>query len=298
MEMKIKVDQNDIRLDKFLGTNTEFSREYISKLIENEFVMVNGKVITKPAYKVKIDDEIEFEDGLIQEDTFEAEDIPLDIVYEDEYLMIINKPSGIVVHPGAGNKNHTLVNALKYHTDNLSDLSGEFRTGIVHRLDKDTSGLMLVAKTNKVHELLSDDFKHKRVKREYLALINGVFPSNKAKIDAPIGRSKTDFRKMEVCKDGKNAVTNLVVEKKYKNYTLVRLSLETGRTHQIRCHLAYIGYPVYNDPVYSKNVCTPYGQFLHSTSIDFIHPITKKEIHFECPINGEFKEFIDKLDKE
>jgi 23S rRNA pseudouridine1911/1915/1917 synthase len=295
--MTINVDDNDIRIDKYISDNSEFSREYVNKLISNGFVLVNNKSI-KPSYKVKSGDIIDIHDGLKKEIINAKENIKLDIVYEDDYLMVINKPSGLVVHPGNGNAEHTLVNALLYYTDDLSDSSGVDRAGIVHRLDKDTSGLMLVAKTNKAHELLADDFKNKRIKREYLALVNGVFPSATAKIDAPIGRSKKDFRMMEVTASGKKAVTNVRVEKHYKKYTLLRLSLETGRTHQIRCHLAYIGYPVYNDPVYSKNSNSEFGQFLHSTSIDFVHPITKKHLHFECDVPQEFKDMLNTLEQE
>lgn len=291
------IDQESIRIDKYLALNTDYSRQYISKLIENGNVLVNNKKV-KPSYKVRLQDKIQIDDTLKEVEKFEKEDIKLDIVYEDEDIMVINKPSGLVVHPGNGNKNHTMVNALLYHTEYLSDVSGTKRAGIVHRLDKDTSGLMLVAKTNKAHEILADDFKNKRVKRQYLALIHGDFPSSSAKIDAPIKRSKKDFRMMEVAKDGKKAITNLYVEKHFKKYTLVRLSLETGRTHQIRCHLAYIGYPIYNDPVYSKDNASEFGQFLHSTSIDFIHPITKKALHFSAPLPEEFENFLSNLEKE
>ena len=292
--MKLVVEKSDERLDKYLALNTDFSREYILKLIKASKVTVNGK-LEKASFRLKENDIIEYTDDLKEDTPFTAEDIKLDIVYEDEYLMVINKQSGLVVHPGSGNKNHTLVNALLFHGSELSDEAGEYRAGIVHRLDKDTSGLMLVAKTNKVHEILAEYFKEKKVKREYLALIHGDFPSATAKINAPIGRSKKDFRVMEVIPNGKNAVTNLKVEKHYKKYTLVRLSLETGRTHQIRCHLAYIGYPIFNDPVYSKDKATPFGQFLHSASIDFIHPITKEHMHFEAELPSEFSDFLKKL---
>ena len=210
--------------------------------------------------------------------------------------MVINKPSGLVVHPGNGNTDNTLVNGLMYYTNELSDLGGNERVGIVHRLDKDTSGLMLVAKTNKVHELLSDDFKNKRVYREYYALLIGKFPSDTAYIDAPIGRSKTNFNKMEVRSDGKVAKTNLKVIKRYKDYTLVSLVLETGRTHQIRVHMKYIGYPIYNDPVYVNKEATSFGQFLHSKVIRFIHPISKETLEFTSDLPKEFQTFIDKLD--
>ena len=295
MDLEVQYEQ---RLDKYISENTDYSREYVTKLVLSGFVKVDNSVVSKPGLKLKSKQKINIVDGLKKEIKHEAEKIDIDIIYEDEYLMIINKPSGLVVHPGNGNQEHTLVNALLYHSKDLSNVSGIDRAGIVHRLDKDTSGLMVVAKNNQVHQLLVDYFKDKKIKREYIALVHGVFPSSTAKIDAPIGRSKKDFRMMEVTSSGKRAITNVVVEKRYKKYTLLRLILETGRTHQIRCHLNYIGYPIVNDPVYSKDKATEFGQFLHSTSIDFIHPITQKHIHFEQEAPLEFKEFLTRLEKE
>lgn len=293
--MKIEVNGEDIRIDKYLSDVTDYSRELITKMIKEKYILVNDKEV-KPSYKVKLNDIINIDESFKIEDDINPVKMNLEIIYEDEYLMVINKPSGLVVHPGNGNQNNTLVNGLKYYTDNLSDIGGEERVGIVHRLDKDTSGLMLVAKTNKVHELLSDDFKNKRVYREYYALLIGKFPSDTAHIDAPIGRSKTNFNKMEVRSDGKNARTNLKVLKRYKDYTLVSLVLETGRTHQIRVHMNYVGYPIYNDPVYVNKKATEFGQFLHSKKIKFTHPITKKVLEFETDLPLIFREFIDKLD--
>ena len=293
--MKIEVNVEDIRIDKYLSDVTDYSRELITKMIKEKYILVNDKEI-KPSYKVKLNDVINIDESFKIEDDINPVEIDLEIVYEDEHLMVINKPSGLVVHPGNGNQNNTLVNGLKYYTDNLSDIGGEERVGIVHRLDKDTSGLMLVAKTNKVHELLSDDFKNKRVYREYYALLIGKFPSDTAHIDAPIGRSKTNFNKMEVRSDGKNARTNLKVLKRYKDYTLVSLVLETGRTHQIRVHMNYVGFPIYNDPVYVNKKSTEFGQFLHSKKIRFTHPITKKVMEFESDLPVIFSEFLDKLD--
>ncbi len=293
--MKLEIKEYNIRLDKCISNNTEYSRSLIEKMINAGYVHVNGEV-KKGSYVVSEKDEIEVKDGFIVETELKKSDIKLDIVYEDNDLIVINKPSGLVVHPGNGNNENTLVNGLLNYTDELSDEGGTNRVGIVHRLDKDTSGLMLVAKNNKTHEILSEGFKNKTIKREYYALVHGVFPSSSAKINAPIGKSGKDFRKQEVHEKGKNAVTNLKVIKRYKKYTLVRLSLETGRTHQIRVHLEYIGYPIVNDPVYGLGVASEYGQFLHSTSIDFNHPITNEEMHFELPISGEFKKFIKDLD--
>ena len=294
--MKIIVNEEGIRLDKYLADNTDYSREHILKMIKSDFIKVNNK-IEKPSYKVEANDEIDIDESFKETSDIKPEDIEFEIVYEDNDLMIINKPSGLVVHPGSGNWEHTLVNGLMMHNKNLSDLSGEERPGIVHRIDKDTSGLMVVAKTNKCHELLTEYFKEHKVKRTYIALIKGVFPHDTATIDAPIGRDKTNRLKMAVtAENSKNAVTHLKVLKRYEKYTLVSLNLETGRTHQIRVHMAYIGYPIYNDPIYRSKEATPFGQFLHSSEIDFIHPITAEHLHFKCDLPKEFQDFIDNLD--
>ncbi len=295
--MMIKSTTEGERIDKYLSLNTDYSRELLSKMIKAGYVKVNGNTI-KPSYKVLIDDEIDIDESFKIESDIMPEDIPFEILYEDNDLMVINKPSGLVVHPGNGNQNHTLVNALMYHNKSLSDIGGEERPGIVHRIDKDTSGVMLVAKTNKCHELLAEDFKNKKVKRTYIALLKGVFPHQSATIDAPIGRDKNNRLKMCVTADNsKKAVTHLKVIKRYNKYTLVSLVLDTGRTHQIRVHTAYIGYPVYNDPVYSQSDATPFGQFLHSSEVDFIHPITGDHLHFSAPLPKEFQDFIDNLEE-
>ena len=295
--MLIKVKNDCERLDKYLTDNTEYSRVTITKMIKQNLILVNGQVL-KASHVLKENDEIEITADLKIENHIIAEEMPLDIVYEDKYLMVINKPSGLVVHPGNGHQTKTLVNGLMAHTS-LSDLNGETRPGIVHRIDKDTSGLLLVAKTNQVHQLLADDFKHKRIKRTYIALLSGVFPHDSATIDAPIGRDKQNRQKMAVTADNsKIAVTNLRVVKKYENYTLVELVLETGRTHQIRVHLSYIGYPIYNDPVYNTKNSNDFGQFLHSAALEFTHPITKEIMHFDCQLPDPFQKFMDKLDQE
>lgn len=292
--MKLVVKENNKRIDKYISENTEYSRSYIEKLIKNGLVLVNGKS-TIESYKVCESDEIEINDNLDKNTGIKPSEMNLDIVYEDDDLMIINKPSGVVVHPGAGNHENTLVNGLINYTNNLSNINGDIRPGIVHRLDKDTSGLMVVAKNNKSHELLSEMFKNHDIKRTYVALTNGVIPYNKGTIDVPIKRDDKHFDKMMACEDGKKAITHFKVLKRYNNYTLLSLNLETGRTHQIRVHLAYLGYPLYNDPVYSNKACTSFGQFLHSKEIDFVHPISGKKLHFEVPLPNEFKEFIDNL---
>ena len=294
--IKLISDAENIRIDKYLASKLDYSREYIGKLIDAKLVFVYDKGV-KASYKVSLNDEIVvYDEKLKVEEDILPVKMDLDIVYEDEYLMVINKPSGLVVHPGNGNYNNTLVNGLMYYTKNLSNIGGEFRPGIVHRIDKDTSGLLLIAKTNLVHEILADDFKNKRIKREYIALLDGVFMQGSATIDAPIGRDKNNREKMAVIEDGKHAVTHMKVLKRYDKNTLVSCVLETGRTHQIRVHMAYIGYPIHNDPVYSKKEATSFGQFLHSYKMNFIHPITKKEMEFVCPLPKYFQEFLDSLE--
>ncbi|MDE6284292.1 MAG: RluA family pseudouridine synthase [Bacilli bacterium] len=294
--MNLKSCTSDIRVDKFLSIETDYSRETITKMINEGFIKVNGKMI-KPSYKIKVDDEVTIDESYIQDTSVEAVEMPLNIVYEDDDILVINKPSGLVVHPGNGNYNNTLVNGLMYYTQNLSDIGDTSRPGIVHRLDKDTSGLMLVAKSNKAHEVLADDFKNKRVHREYIALLEGVLPTNQAFVDAPIGRSKENFQKMTVMQGGKSARTHVTVLQKFPQYTLVKLVLETGRTHQIRVHMAYIGHPVVNDPVYGKKEATEFGQFLHSAYLKFTHPITHEILEFSCEMPHEMQEFLDALQK-
>lgn len=296
--MQIVVEEENVRIDKYLASNTEFSRSLIGKMLEDKAILLNGKSV-KASHKVSLNDIIAIQDGYLKEDFIAPSKMDLNIVYEDDDIIVINKPSGVVVHPGSGNKDNTLVNGLKYYTNNLSNTNGEERPGIVHRIDKDTSGLIMVAKTNMAHEILGEMFKNKEVKREYIALIKGVFPHNSATIDAPIGRDKLDRKKMTVTgENSKNAITHLKVLKRYKNYTLVSLILDTGRTHQIRVHMKYIGYPIYNDPVYTNDVTTSFGQFLHSSKMDFVHPITKDKMHFECSLPQEFEEFIDSLEQD
>ena len=294
--IKVVSDKENIRIDKYLASILDYSREYIGRLIDSKLVLVNDKIV-KASYKVALQDEIVIHDEQMKvEDHIEPVKMDLDIVYEDEYLMVINKPSGLVVHPGAGNYNNTLVNGLMYYTKHLSDVGGSTRPGIVHRIDKDTSGLLLIAKTNQIHEILADDFKNKRIKREYIALLDGVFKNGSATIDAPIGRDKQNRERMSVVEDGKHAITHMKVLKRYDGYTLVSCVLETGRTHQIRVHMAYIGYPIHNDPIYSKKEADSFGQFLHSYKMNFIHPITKKEMEFTCPLPKYFEDFLKELE--
>lgn len=297
--MKLIVEKERERLDKYLASKLEYSRATIIKMLDNGNITVNGKN-EKASYKIKEGDLVEVLEEFREETDIVPIPMNLDIVYEDADIMVINKPSGLVVHPGSGNSNHTLVNGLMYYTSTLSDVNGEERPGIVHRIDKDTSGLLLVAKNNKVHQILSSYFqKHENIKREYIALLSGRFPHDSATIDAPIGRDATDRKRMTVTSvNAKEAITHMKVIKKYKDYTLVSCVLKTGRTHQIRVHMKYIGYPVYNDPVYNTKKATSFGQFLHSYKLDLIHPITKEEMHFEVPLPDYFQAFINSLDKD
>lgn len=295
--MEIKVEDNLQRIDKYLVEQMDESRSTIAKMIDAEFILVNGKK-TKANYVVKVGDVIEVKDGFIEDIDLEPENIPLDIIYEDDDVIVVNKKSGMTVHPGNGNERGTLVNALLYHTNNLSDCNGDIRPGIVHRIDKDTSGLMVVAKNNKAHEILADNLSRHEINREYIALLKGEFMSDTATVDAPIGRDKVNRKRMAVtAQNSKDAITHFRVIERYKGYTLVRLRLETGRTHQIRVHMDYIGYPVYNDPVYTNDKCSEFGQFLHSTSLSFVHPITGEELNFEVEVPEEFQSFIDTLEK-
>ena len=288
---------NNERIDKYLSSNTELSRTLISKMIEDEYILVNGKK-TKNNYKVKENDTITIKEDYVTEVDIVPEEMDLNIVYEDEDIIVINKDSGVVVHPGNGNYSGTLVNGLMYYTNNLSDINGEVRPGIVHRIDKDTSGLIIVAKNNKSHEILSEYFQNKTITRTYIALIKGELKTNNATIDAPIGRSENDRKKMAVTsKNSKHAITHLTVLKRYKGYTLVKLKLDTGRTHQIRVHMLYIGHPVYNDPVYTNDKCSEFGQFLHSYSMEFIHPTTKEKIYLECPLPEYFVSHLECLEE-
>jgi 23S rRNA pseudouridine1911/1915/1917 synthase len=293
--MEIKVN-NEARIDKYLGENTKYSRSIIVKMIDDKLIKVNNKAINKGSYQVKINDLITLPDNYQTEVLLKPEAMPLEIIYEDEYLMVINKPSGLVVHPGNGNLDHTLVNGLLYYTNALATNTESFRPGIVHRIDKDTSGLIMVAKTNEAHEKLANCFKNHTIKRTYITLLCGVLPHDKITIDAPIGRDPKYREQMTVTsKNSKQAITHLTVLKRYQNYTLVKANLETGRTHQIRVHTKYIGYPIFNDPVYNHQVDPRYGQFLHSFAMDFIHPFTDKVMHLETPLPDYFADYLKTL---
>ncbi len=293
MEIKIKEENSNIRLDNYLTSIINTSRSNITKHIKDGTIKVNDKAV-KPGYLLRLGDIISYNEW--NESTLvEKENIPLDIYYEDEDVIVVYKKSGMVVHPGNGNYHGTLVNALTYYTDELSSINGSDRPGIVHRIDKDTSGLLLISKNNKSHQILSDDFKNKRIKRKYIALVSGVINESSGKINAPIGRDILDRKKMCVTdKNSKNAVTNFTVLKRYKNSTLIECILETGRTHQIRVHMAYIGHPVINDPVYGKKI-NDYGQLLHAYYLGFNHPTTKEFMEFTCPLEPKFEEMLNEF---
>ena len=295
--MDIIIVKEDIkkRIDAFIAENTEFSRVAVQRLIDEKKILVNGKP-TKASYKVQNGDEIQVEKVEAQEISLEAQDIPVDVLYEDKDIIVINKPKGMVVHPANGNPNGTLVNAvMAICKDSLSGIGGEIRPGIVHRLDKDTSGVIIVAKNDKAHINLSEQIKNHEVEKTYIALVRGNVPENEATINMPIGRSTKDRKKMAVTKTGKNAVTHFKVLKRHNNYTLLEVKIETGRTHQIRVHLAEIGYPIIGDGVYSngKNEWGVEGQCLHAKSIKFKHPISQKEMFIEAPLPSYFQNIID-----
>lgn len=295
--MNLEVLENSARIDQYLASRLDISRSKIQKLISQEKILVNGNSVSNN-YVVKSGDMIYVDSNLDFSISVEKEDIPLDVVYEDDYLLIVNKESGMVVHPAPGNYSKTLVNALLYKFS-LSK-NDTIRPGIVHRIDKDTSGLLVVAKDDKTHELLSNMIKNKEVERIYIALVDGIIPHETGTIDAPIGRDIDNRQKMKVTDiNAKSAITHFRVIKRFynANQTLIECKLETGRTHQIRVHMAYIGYPIYNDPVYGKRKnTTSFGQFLHSKSISFIHPITNEVIKKEVELPYEFKKYLDEID--
>ena len=295
--MELVVNRNGERLDSYLATELDLSRSKIQKLIKEDKILVNGKSVNS-SYTVKENDCVSVNDSLDFTINIEPENIDIDVVYEDDYLAVINKASGMVVHPAPGNYTGTLVNALLYRFNTLSN--NNIRPGIVHRIDKDTTGLLVVAKDDKTHELLSDMLKKKEVKRTYWAIVDGIIPHSTGTIDAPIGRDVNNREKMCVTDiNSKDAITHFKILKRFKNtnQTLIECNLDTGRTHQIRVHMAYIGYPIYNDPVYGKNKkTTSFGQFLHSKKISFIHPITNELIEKEVDLPKEFKEYLEEID--
>lgn len=294
------VNKNDKgkRLDIYIAENfNELSRTMIKKLIESNNILVNDKS-EKVSYKVQANDNISIDVPEAKETKLKAQEIPLDIIYEDSDIIVVNKPKGMVVHPANGNPDGTLVNAiLSICKNSLSGIGGELRPGIVHRLDKDTSGLIIVAKNDKAHINMSEQIKERNVKKTYIALVRGNVPEEEATINMPIGRSTKDRKKMAVTKNGKQAITHFKVLKRYSKYTLLEIKIETGRTHQIRVHMAEIGYPVVGDAVYSngKNEFGIEGQMLHAYKLEFMHPITNKHMELTAPLPQYFEEILKKL---
>ncbi len=297
---KIVVDELNIgeRLDSYIaGKEEDLTRTAVKKLIEDGNIKVNNN-IQKNSYKVRLNDIIEIDEPEVKDINIHAQNIPIEVVYEDSDIIVVNKPKGLVVHPANGNWDGTLVNAIMaICKDSLSGIGGEIRPGIVHRLDKDTSGLLIVAKNDKSHIDLSQQIKDRKVRKVYYALVRGVVPENEATINMPIGRSTKDRKKMAVVKDGKEAITHFKVIERYNKYTLLEVKIDTGRTHQIRVHLSQIGFPVVGDEVYSngKNEFSVKGQLLHAKSLDFKHPVTNEEMHLEAELPEEFKEVLEKL---
>ncbi|MFJ6965094.1 MAG: RluA family pseudouridine synthase [Ligilactobacillus ruminis] len=291
------VEMQNGRLDKVCSEIfSDYSRSQIKQLLDGGNITVNGKT-EKAKYKVKSGDVIRLEEPETRTLELRPENIPLDIVYEDDDVIVINKPQGMVVHPAPGHDEHTLVNALLYHCP-LSTINGTFRPGIVHRIDKDTSGLLMVAKNDKAHRSLAKQLKDKTNIREYVALVHGRIAEDEGTINSPIGRSLKDRKKQAVVKDGRNAVTHFEVLKRYRDYTFVKCILETGRTHQIRVHMKYIGHPLVGDPLYGpKKTIKGNGQFLHAGKLGFVHPTTGKLLIFEAPLPKIFQECLEKLDK-
>lgn len=296
----INQEQTGNRLDKIISIiDSDVSRTAVKRLIDEEKILVNG-LKQKASYEVKEGDKIEIEEETPKESSIKAQDLPIDVIYEDDDILVINKPKGMVVHPGNGNPDGTLANAVMgLCGESLSGIGGTIRPGIIHRLDKDTSGIIVVAKNDKAHIDISEQIKNRKTTKKYIALVRGTIKEEEATINMPIGRSNKDRKKMAVRKDGKDAITHFKVLKRYGEYTLLELKIDTGRTHQIRVHLAEIGHPVIGDYTYSngKNPFNVVGQMLHSKRIEFTHPTTKKKVYFEAPIPKYFQDVIDFLEK-
>ena len=298
LEVTVRDKDELTRVDKYLTlADPDLSRSMIKKLIEEKKVLVNGNPC-KASYQVRLNDVLE----ITEVDLFDWEITPtkmdLDIVYEDDDVLVVNKPSGMVVHPAPGHYDDTMVNGLMYHINALSDVNGDLRPGIIHRIDKDTSGLLMVAKTNRAHMILAEELKNKETKREYIALVDGIIKNKTGKISAPIGRDRSNRLKMAVIASGKPAVTYFEVLEVFEDKTLIKCVLETGRTHQIRVHMAYIGHPLVGDYVYGNAKNSEFGQYLHAKTLGFTHPITGEFMEFDSELPDEFKDFINKLRKQ
>lgn len=286
------------RLDKFISENSEISRSFASKLIEDGSVLINGREASKKT-KVNINDEVEITFDEPEELEAKPENIPIDIVYEDDSVIVVNKPQGMVVHPAPGNPGGTVVNGLLYHCS-LSNINGVVRPGIVHRIDKDTSGLLVVAKTNMAHEFLSEQLKDRKALRKYWCIVNGNIKEDEGTVDKPIGRHPVDRKRMAIIEGGRDAVTHYRVLERFGKFTLVECTLETGRTHQIRVHMASIGHSIVGDPVYGikRDRENGKGQVLHAKTIGFIHPKTKELMEFNSELPEYFKQLLNKIRSE
>ncbi len=296
-KLVVKSDLKGIRIDKVIATlKPEFSRDFIIENVKNGTFLVNDKAV-KPSYKAEENDVILIPELETKKLDLEACDLGLEIVYEDDDVAVVNKPKGLVVHPSLTSSEPTLVNGLLYELDDLSSINGVERPGIVHRIDKDTTGLLMIAKNDNASKSLTEQLKNHSCNRTYHALVYGVINEDKGRINAPIGRSKEDRKKMAVIKDGKEAITNFKVLKRFKDFTYIECKLETGRTHQIRVHLEYIGHPLVGDKTYGRRkVIGDQGQFLHAKTIGFVHPTTGKWMEFDSEIPAYFKEFMDNLE--
>ncbi len=298
----VKKEDDKIRIDSYLAKQKNgLSRVAVQRLIEEEKILVNGKK-TKASYKIQENDKIIVEEDKPKETNLKAQNIPIEIIYEDKDIIVVNKPKGMVVHPANGNPDGTLVNAvMAICKDSLSGIGGEIRPGIVHRIDKDTSGILIVAKNDKAHINLSEQIKNHQVKKTYIAIVRGIVKENEATINMPIGRSTRDRKKMAVVKNGKEAITHFkVLERDFEhNITLLEVTIETGRTHQIRVHLSQIGYPIIGDAVYSngKNEWGIQGQCLHAKSLQFKHPNTGEEMYLEAQLPEYFKVILERRKK-
>ena len=301
MESKLIIDVSDEetgeRIDSFLSGKTEFTRTRIQQLIKDKNITVNGKA-TKSSYKIEENDEIAIEVPEAETTEIKPENIKIDIVYEDSDIAVINKQAGLVVHPAHGHYSGTLVNAILYHIKDLSGINGEIRPGIVHRLDKDTSGLIVIAKNDKVHTALTEMFQEKKIRKTYLAILKGKLNKSEGKIVTQIGRDKNDRKKMTVIDDitkGKNAITNYKVVSQNNLFTLVKVNIETGRTHQIRVHMRHLGYPILGDSVYGRKD-NEKRQMLHAYKLEFLHPVTGHQMEFTGEIPEDFQKALKKSD--
>lgn len=295
--IKLISKEENIRLDNFLKSNLpSFSREYIKKLIKDDCVLVNG-LNKKPSYKIKKNDIVEINLKEPEPLNIKPEKIDIEIVYEDDDIIVVNKPQGMLTHPVGNKKEGTLVNALLFFSKNLSGIGGVIRPGIIHRLDKDTSGLLLVAKNDFSHKILSNDLKERKIKRIYYALVKGVLKEDEGLIEIPLTKN---FKSKKFAKPsfmGKEAITEYKVIKRYKDYTLLEVTLKTGRTHQIRAHLSFIGYPIIGDKVYGISHPDLKGQLLHAKKLIFNHPKTKERLTFEIPLPDYFENFLQRIDE-